>query len=103
ALTPLTTDEVLVGQVDRTRCPDVRAAFVLGMNEGLFPKMPSEDSVLSDAERRELAANQLEIDPDTQRRRLDENLPAYIALTRPSERLIVLRSLAAAAGQSRGP
>ena len=103
ALTPPTTDEVLVGQVDRTRCPDVRVAFVLGMNEGVFPKMPGEDSVLSDAERRELAANQLEIDPDTQRRLLDENLLAYIALTRPSERLIVSRSLTDAAGKSLGP
>jgi ATP-dependent helicase/nuclease subunit B len=103
ALTPPTTDEVLVGQVDRTRCPDVRVAFILGMNEGVFPKMPGEDSVLSDAERRALAANQLQIDPDTHRRLLDENLLAYIALTRPSERLIVSRSLTDAAGKSLGP
>lgn len=99
AITPPTTDEVIVGQIDRTRSPELRVVFVLGMNEGVFPKMKGEDSVLSDVERRELAARNLEIDPDTQRKLLDENLLAYIALTRASEKLIVTRALADAGGR----
>jgi ATP-dependent helicase/nuclease subunit B len=102
ALTPPTTDEVIVGQIDRTRSPELRVVFVLGMNEGIFPKMKGEDSVLSDVERRELAARNLEIDPDTQRKLLDENLLAYIALTRASEKLIVTRALADAGGRPLG-
>jgi ATP-dependent helicase/nuclease subunit B len=103
SITPPTTDEVLVGQVDRTRCPDLRVVFVIGLNEGVFPKMPGEASVLSDAERREFRSRSIEIDPDTQRRLLDENLLGYIALTRASERLIVTRSLTDAGGKSLGP
>jgi ATP-dependent helicase/nuclease subunit B len=103
AITPPTTDEVLVGQVDRTRCPDVRVVFVIGLNEGVFPKMPSESSVLSDAERREFRNRRIDIDPDTQRRLLDENLLGYIALTRASERLIVTRSLTDAGGKPLNP
>jgi len=102
ALTPPTTDEVLVGQIGRTRSPEVRVVFVMGLNEGVFPKMPVEDSVLSDAERRELSARKLDIDPDTQRRLLDENLLGYIAVTRASERLILTRSLADAGGRPLG-
>jgi len=92
ALTPPTTDEIIVGQVDRTRSPELRVVFILGMNEGVFPKTKPEDSVLSDVERRDSPLENLEIDPDTQRRLLDENLFAYIALTRASERLIVTRA-----------
>lgn len=103
ALTPPTTDQLLVGQVDRTRTPDVKVALVLGMNEGVFPRLPVEDSVLSDAERRELRQRKLEIQADTQRKLLDENLLAYIALTRASHRLIVARSLTDGAGKSSGP
>jgi ATP-dependent helicase/nuclease subunit B len=103
AITPPTTDEVLVGQVDRTRCPELRAVFVIGLNEGVFPRMPSESSVLSDAERREFRKRRVDIDPDTQRRLLDENLLGYIALTRASERLIVTRSLTDAGGKPLNP
>jgi ATP-dependent helicase/nuclease subunit B len=104
ALTPPTTDELLVGQVDRTRCPgDLRVCFVLGLSEGVFPKMPGEDSVLSDAERRELRTRRLDVDPDTQRKLLDENLLGYIALTRPSERLILTRSETDASGKHLDP
>jgi ATP-dependent helicase/nuclease subunit B len=103
AITPPATDEILVGQVDRTRCPDLRVVFVIGLNEGIFPKMPGESSVLSDAERREFRNRRIEIDPDTQRRLLDENLLGYIALTRASQRLIVSRSLTDAGGKPLGP
>lgn len=102
ALTPPTTDQVLVGQVDRTRCPDVQVTFVVGLNEGVFPKLPGESSVLSDAERREFRTRRIEIDPDTQRRLLDENLLGYIALTRGSERLVLTRSLTDAGGKPLG-
>jgi ATP-dependent helicase/nuclease subunit B len=104
ALTPPTTDELLVGQVDRTRCPgDLRVCFALGLNEGVFPRMPGEDSVLSDAERRELRTRKVDLDPDTQRKLLDENLLGYIALTRPSERLILTRSATDAGGKPLAP
>src|SRR5205823_4457418 len=45
----------------------------------------------------------IDIDPDTQRRLLDENLLGYIALTRASERLIVSRSLTDAGGKPLNP
>ena len=54
ALTPPTVDQVLVGQVGRTRTPEVKAVFVLGMNEGQFPRAGRDESILSHWERREL-------------------------------------------------
>ncbi|HSI36436.1 MAG TPA: PD-(D/E)XK nuclease family protein, partial [Tepidisphaeraceae bacterium] len=103
ALTPPTLDQVLVGQVDRTRTPDLKVVIVMGLNEGVFPKMPREDTVLSDAERRELRTRRLDVDPDTHRKLLDENLLGYTAFTRASERLILTRALAGDGGKPLGP
>ena len=100
ALTPPTVDQVLVGQVDRTRTPAVRAAFVLGLNEGSFPHVPREVTILSHVERRELRRRRVDLDPEPQRRLLDERLLGYIAFTRPSERLIVTRPLADESGHA---
>ena len=103
AITPPTLDQVLVGQVDRTRTPDLKVVVVMGLNEGVFPKLPREDTVLSDAERRELRTRRLDVDPDTHRKLLDENLLGYTAFTRASERLILTRALAADGGKPLGP
>jgi ATP-dependent helicase/nuclease subunit B len=100
ALTPPTVDQVLVGGVERTRTPALRATIVLGLNEGEFPHAPRDQTILSDGERRALAARKMEIDPDTQRRLLDENFLGYIAFTRGSERLLATRAASDDAGRA---
>lgn len=92
AITPPTVDQVLVGQVDRTRCPPgLRAAFALGLNEGEFPRVSREPSVLTEPERREMRRRHVELDADSLRQLRDEDLLGYIAFTRPAEKLIVSR------------
>jgi ATP-dependent helicase/nuclease subunit B len=93
ALTPPTVDQVLVGQIDRTRCPPLHTAFVVGLNEGEFPRAVREDSILSDSERERLQQRRIDLDPDSERRLLDENLLGYIAFTRASHRIVVTRSM----------
>lgn len=103
AITPPTVDQVLVGQLDRTRTTTPRAVILIGMNEGLFPRTHREDSILSDADRCALRDRQIEVDPDSERQVLDENLLAYIATTRARESLILIRSLADDAGRQTLP
>jgi ATP-dependent helicase/nuclease subunit B len=103
ALTPPTVDQVLVGQVDRTRSVEAKAVFVLGMAEGQFPRVAREDSVLSDAERRALVARSLNVQPDSERKLLDENLYGYLAFTRASETLVLTRAVADAKGNEIAP
>ncbi len=50
-LIPPVVDQVVVGSVDRSRQPDITAAFVLGFNEGLFPHRPVADVLLGDQDR----------------------------------------------------
>ena len=44
---PPSTDQVLVGDMERTRLSEIRALFFLGMNEGSIPKSPRQGGMLS--------------------------------------------------------
>lgn len=51
---PATADQVLLGDINRTRSREVRALFMLGCNEGLLPAPRAEQELLDDAEIQEL-------------------------------------------------
>ncbi len=103
ALTPPTVDQVLVGQADRTRMNSVNTVFVLGLGDGQFPRIPREDSVLSDSERKSLRRRDLFVDPDSERQLLDENLFGYTAFTRATHRLVATRAIADEANRPLAP
>ncbi len=88
-LVPPTVDQVLVGSIERSRHPDIRAAVILGFNDGVFPKRPAEDSILNDDDRAALLDAGVRVAPPCRERVLDESLLVYIALTRASESLVV--------------
>ena len=48
---PPTQDQIIVGTVDRTMLPTVKALFVLGMNEGLIPKLEETMPIFSDMDK----------------------------------------------------
>ena len=85
-LIPPVVDQVVIGSVERSRQPELAAAFVLGFNEGLFPHRASEDVLLSDHERELVRGMDSRMELPTGRQRLfDERMLVYIALTRASE------------------
>jgi len=46
--TPPMLDQVLVGSIDRSRHPDLKAVILIGFNDGVFPQPASEDAILGD-------------------------------------------------------
>jgi len=86
-LVPPRLDQVLCGAVHRSRHPEIRAAFILGMAEGAFPPAPMESPLLPDSDRLALRAAGVELAPTADERLLAERYLGYIALTRASERL----------------
>jgi ATP-dependent helicase/nuclease subunit B len=103
ALAPPKVDQILLGQIDRTRPPDLKMVFVLGLNEGSFPRVSNERCVISDRERRSLRARNIDLDHDSERRLLDERLLAYFAFTRASDHLILSRRTADSKGRPTNP
>lgn len=102
-LIPPALDQVLVGTLDRSRHPEVRAAFLLGVNEGVIPARPAEDGLLTEEEREELKNWGIELAPAAPRRLLDEQYLIYQALTRSTDHLWVSYSLADEEGRTMLP
>ncbi|HXE52960.1 MAG TPA: PD-(D/E)XK nuclease family protein, partial [Tepidisphaeraceae bacterium] len=103
ALAPPTVDQVLIGQADRTRTHTFKAAFVLGLNEGEFPRAGTGGSILNDRDRRTLRRRRIDLSPDLQQRLFDERRLAYLAFTRGSDKLFVCRSLSDDEGRPARP
>ncbi|MBI4718790.1 MAG: PD-(D/E)XK nuclease family protein [Planctomycetes bacterium] len=88
-LAPPMIDQVLVGSIERSRHPDIKAAVVVGFNDGVFPQAAAEDAILNDDDRAALRDRGVRIGPPAQERVLDEALLVYIALTRPCRHVVV--------------
>lgn len=84
---PLSVDQVLVGSLERTRQPDCKVTFLLGATEGELPKKQGEDGVFTDKDREVLLGAGLNLEPSSRVKQLHEQYLAYVALTRPQERL----------------
>ena len=80
---PQCLDAVTFGAADRARLPSPKAVFVLGFNDGVFPRVPGREGLINDQDRARL--EQLELV-------LQDPAPKQLAM----ERLIVYRSLTAA-------
>lgn len=102
-LIPPTVDQVLVGSIERSRHPDIKVAIVLGFNDGIFPSRASEDVVLNDEDREVLAKSDVRVGVTRKQRLLDERLLAYIAVTRPSHRLLITSAAADECGKPLRP
>ncbi|SMB97882.1 DNA helicase/exodeoxyribonuclease V, subunit B [Thermanaeromonas toyohensis ToBE] len=102
-LIPQGLDQVLVISLDRSRLPEVRAAFLLGVNEGIFPARPLALGFLKDEEREYLLEKGWEVGPSSRRRLLEEQHLVYLALTRSREFLGISYALADEEGNALRP
>lgn len=102
-VTPLRQGQVLIADVQRSRVEGIRAAIVGGVNEGIFPRVVSDDPILGDRDRRALDALGLRLGPSAAERQEEEAYLFYIAMTRASERLLVTYSTGDADGSDSAP
>jgi ATP-dependent helicase/nuclease subunit B len=86
---PPALDQVLIGAIDRSRNPELKRAFVLGMNEGVFPATPAAPALLTDADREALSRRGATLGPGLRERMARERYYGYIACTRASEQLAI--------------
>ena len=84
---PALSDQLIVGDIERTRLPEIKALFILGMNEGIIPPQRAEAGIFSDLERLSLKNNYFDLAPDLTTRLLQDKFNIYIALTKPTDYL----------------
>lgn len=103
ALIPPGLDQVLVGTLNRSRNPNMRAVFLLGLNDGVVPLRAAEEGLLSDEERNILAGLDITLAPTSEKRLYAEQYLVYSAFTRASDFLQVSCALADEEGRALSP
>ncbi|WP_017381563.1 helicase-exonuclease AddAB subunit AddB [Paenisporosarcina sp. TG-14] len=97
---PPSLDQVTVATVDLSRLSNIRAAFVVGVNDGVFPKRLEQEGLLSDTEREWFMQIGFELAPTSKMRLMDESYMAYRAVTTASEKLFVSYAVADEEGKA---
>jgi ATP-dependent helicase/nuclease subunit B len=88
-LAPPMLDQVLVGAIERSRQPDLKAAVLLGFNDGMYPRAAGEDTILNDDDRTLFEQSGQRVGQLARTRTVEEPLLVYVALTRPARRLVL--------------
>ncbi len=86
-LIPPGVDQILVGDITRTRLADVKYLFFLGVNDTNIPKGAGNGGVLSSAERSFLEQEDYELKPTEREAVYTEQFYLYLNLTKPQKHL----------------
>lgn len=102
-LIPPGLDQVVIGSLDRSKNPNLKAVLLLGASEGVFPAHITEDGVFNDTERERLDQLGLTLAPGSRRRAFDEQFLIYTAITRAGNYLWISYPLADDEGKTITP
>ncbi|MCK5564213.1 MAG: exodeoxyribonuclease V subunit gamma [Planctomycetes bacterium] len=86
---PPRLDQVLVGSIERSRHPDLKAVFLLGTTQKQFPAALSFDSILTEDDLLAAQSHEFDLKGTLSSRLAERQYLAYIAFTRPSEKLFI--------------
>ena len=89
AFIPPTLDQVLVGSIERSRHPDLKAVFLIGATQREFPVPVSFESILTDEDRIAAESADFALAATAGQKLAERQYLAYIAFTRPKELLCV--------------
>ena len=91
-LIPSGIDQILVGDIERTRLKDIKVLFFIGVNDGIIPKAVGSGGIISDTERELLREKKVELAPTKRETIYTEHFYLYLNLTKPMERLYLTYS-----------
>jgi ATP-dependent helicase/nuclease subunit B len=100
---PGTQDQVIVGDVDRSRSHKVKAIFIIGLNDGVFPSVNKDEGFFNDNDRDKLKTDGIELAKGTIENLYEDNFNIYKAFTTAEEKLFLSFPLADLDGKSLRP
>ena len=100
---PGTQDQVVVGDVDRSRSHKVRAVFVIGLNDGMFPSVNKNEGFFNDNDREQMKDSGAELAKGTIEKLYDDNFNIYKAFSTAEEKIYLSYSSSDLEGKSLRP
>ena len=84
---PGTQDQVIMGDVDRSRSHKVKATFIIGLNDGIFPSINKDEGFLNDDDREILKSHGIELAKGTIDKLYEDNFNIYKTFTTAEQKL----------------
>lgn len=86
---PQTQDKVTIGDVNRSKTHKVKAIFIIGVNDGIFPSIPSSEGFFGDKDREKLKEEGIELAKGTIEKMYEENFNIYKTFSSAEERVYI--------------
>ena len=103
ALIPPSMDQVLVGDMERTRLKDIRALFFVGVNEGNIPKNTADGGILTELDREFFQDQGIQLAPGPKELMNMQRFYLYLNMTKPRELLCLSFCQSDSQGKALGP
>ena len=100
---PGTQDQVILGDVDRSRSHKVDVVFIIGLNDGSFPSNNKDEGFLNDNDREILKEDGIELAKTTLEQLYDDKFNIYKAFTTAEKQLYLSYSSSDKDGKSQRP
>ncbi len=100
---PIGIDQILVGDIERTRLNHIKALFFIGVNDGIIPNTKTDRGVLTEGERNFLVEHKYELAPTNKENAFIQKFYLYQNLTKPEEKLYLTYAACSSAGKTIRP
>lgn len=100
---PPTIDQIVIGDVQRTRVKDVKVLFLLGVNDVHIPGSVQNKGLLSEHDRKKFAEHGTELAPGTKEKTFIQKFYLYLMMTKPSAQLYLTYCKASSDGTAIRP
>lgn len=100
---PPAIDEVIVGDMERTRLKEIKVLFFVGANDVFIPGNMSGNGLLSEQDRKVFEANKVPLAPNGKEKLYIQKFYLYMNLTKPSDKVYISYSKVSGEGKSIRP
>lgn len=100
---PEVQDQIIVGDVDRSRSHKVKATFIIGLNDGVFQNVKRDEGFLNDKDRQKLKQDGIELAKTTLEILYEDNFNIYKTFTTAEEKIYLSYTSSDLEGKSLRP
>lgn len=100
---PATQDQVVLGDINRSRSRQTKILFIIGINDGVFPVGSREEGFLNDKDREKLLEKGFEMAKSSTELLYEEQFNIYRTFTLPEEKLFLSYASSDKEGKSLRP
>lgn len=100
---PPSTDQIVVGDIERSRMKDVKVVFLIGVNDIYIPGASGKNGLLSECDRQHLVEKGAVLAPGAKEQTYIQKFYLYLILTKPSSQVYLTYSKSSGDGKAIRP